>query len=101
MYPPQAGLTFVRVTSGDCFSSPSEAAVWEGNMVPLGSGQPGLQIYEGNLYTVGLTATSGTSGYGYIAAPIVPNPPATVSLVLYGISPAYQGINLSVCVRTP
>jgi hypothetical protein len=100
-YPPQPGLTYVRVTSGGCTDSPAEVAVWEGNMTPEAVYQPGLQVFEGNLFGVGNTAITGTSGYGYIAVPMVQYPPATVSLTLYGIPPAYQGINLNVCVRTP
>jgi hypothetical protein len=94
-------LTYVRATSGGCDDSPNVVAVWEGQMVTQPGTPLGVAVLAGGLQPIGLAARGNSGGWGYIQRPLVENPVETITLSLFGMSPAYQGFVLSVCLRAP
>jgi hypothetical protein len=95
------GQTYLRVTSGGCADDPSGVAVWESNLQRQTTSSPGVEVFSGALDPVGLIASTGTSGYGFIARPPVANAQTQTDVVIFGIPSAYEGVQLRVCFRTP
>jgi hypothetical protein len=90
----------VRLSSGVCDSLPSQALIWEANLVPVAVPQPGVQVYGGLPTPVGLAGSAGGTGYAFLIRPLnTSNPPTQVAMVLSGINATYMGQSLNICLR--
>jgi hypothetical protein len=97
-----ATLTYLRLSSGACESLPSQALIWEANLVPVAVQEPNVQVYGGQPIPVGLAGAAGGSGYAFTVRPLTTsNPPTQVAMALSGINPTYMGTRLTICFRAP
>lgn len=95
------GLTYLRVTSGECGDNPASTLVWESNLQRDSSGPLGVDVWDGDLAPVGLAVSSGGSGHARISRPVTLNPTTQIDASLFAVGIVYTGTNLTVCFRAP
>jgi hypothetical protein len=95
------GLTYLRVTSGQCGDNPASTLVWEVNLQRDASGPLGVDVWDGDLAPTGLAVSSGGAGHARIARPVTLNPITQIDATLFGVGIVYTGTTLTACFRSP
>jgi hypothetical protein len=94
-------FTYMRVTSGSCDDNPASTLVWEAALQRDNLPRLGVDVFDGDLFAVGLAVSSGGHGHARISRPVTLNPVTQVDATLFQVGIVYTGTNLTVCMRAP